>query len=83
MVAKNDSVEFEAIFENGVLRPISPLTLPEHARVRLIVTAKAPSELDEEARLDEARRRLDEMIKQSTFKSTGPYPKREELYDRH
>jgi predicted DNA-binding antitoxin AbrB/MazE fold protein len=27
----------EAIYENGVLRPLSPLTLPEHARVRLAV----------------------------------------------
>jgi predicted DNA-binding antitoxin AbrB/MazE fold protein len=27
----------EAIYENGMLRPLSPLALPEHARVRLVV----------------------------------------------
>jgi predicted DNA-binding antitoxin AbrB/MazE fold protein len=27
----------EAIYENGLLRPLSPLALPEHARVRLVV----------------------------------------------
>lgn len=27
----------EAIYENGLLRPLSPLSLPEHARVRVAV----------------------------------------------
>jgi predicted DNA-binding antitoxin AbrB/MazE fold protein len=27
----------EAIYENGVLRPLSPLALPEHARVEIAV----------------------------------------------
>jgi predicted DNA-binding antitoxin AbrB/MazE fold protein len=31
------TVKLEAIYENGVLRPLSPLSLPEHTRVRLVV----------------------------------------------
>jgi predicted DNA-binding antitoxin AbrB/MazE fold protein len=27
--------QLEAVFEQGVLRPLEPLTLPEHQRVRL------------------------------------------------
>jgi predicted DNA-binding antitoxin AbrB/MazE fold protein len=31
------TIALEAIFENGVLRPLSPLDLPEHTRVRVLV----------------------------------------------
>ncbi len=31
----------EATYENGVLRPVQPLPLPEHAKVRITVTAAA------------------------------------------
>jgi predicted DNA-binding antitoxin AbrB/MazE fold protein len=31
------TISVEAVYENGVLRPLSPLALPEHARVRLAV----------------------------------------------
>ena len=31
----------DAIYENGVLRPLSPLALPEHSRVRLSVDGPA------------------------------------------
>lgn len=30
----------DAIFENGVFRPLSPLQLPENARVRLSITGE-------------------------------------------
>jgi predicted DNA-binding antitoxin AbrB/MazE fold protein len=30
-------LHFDAIYENGVLRPLSPLALPEHSRVRITV----------------------------------------------
>lgn len=29
------TIDLEAIYENGLLRPLSPLPLPEHALVRL------------------------------------------------
>src|SRR2546429_7229422 len=31
------TITLEAVYENGVLRPLSPLALPEHARVRVVV----------------------------------------------
>jgi predicted DNA-binding antitoxin AbrB/MazE fold protein len=37
-------VVVDAIYENGVLRPLSPLALPEHARVRLSVDSPADVE---------------------------------------
>ena len=33
--------QLEAIYEQGVLRPLEPLTLPEHQRVRLTIDEKA------------------------------------------
>jgi predicted DNA-binding antitoxin AbrB/MazE fold protein len=30
--------EIEAIYENGIIRPLQPLDLPEGARVNLIIT---------------------------------------------
>lgn len=45
----------DAIYENGVLRPLSPLALPEHARVTISVV------VNDEARaewLAESQRRL-------------------------
>jgi predicted DNA-binding antitoxin AbrB/MazE fold protein len=31
------TLTLEAVYESGVLRPLRPLNLPEHTRVRLIV----------------------------------------------
>lgn len=45
----------EAIYENGVLRPIVPLAIPEHARVKIAVN------VDDEERAEwiaESQRRL-------------------------
>jgi predicted DNA-binding antitoxin AbrB/MazE fold protein len=41
------TLSIEAIYENGVLRPLSPLALPEHARVRLSVDGPADDERGE------------------------------------
>jgi predicted DNA-binding antitoxin AbrB/MazE fold protein len=37
------ATHFDAVFENGILRPLEPLVLPENARVR--VTIEPDSEL--------------------------------------
>ena len=37
----------EAVFENGVFRPLGPVDLPEHQRVTLVLPTEAES-LDEE-----------------------------------
>jgi predicted DNA-binding antitoxin AbrB/MazE fold protein len=50
------SITLDAIYENGLLRPLSPLSLPEHTRVRGSV-----EDLHDEDRAEwmaESRRRL-------------------------
>ena len=32
----------EAIYENGVLKPLKPIDLKEHERVEIIITSKSP-----------------------------------------
>ncbi len=41
------SVNIEAVYEDGVLKPGVPLALPEHARVRLTIEVDAPAALSE------------------------------------
>jgi predicted DNA-binding antitoxin AbrB/MazE fold protein len=38
----------EAIFEGGVFRPIEPVVLPDHSRVRLQIVNGAPAEEDDD-----------------------------------
>ena len=53
------TVTTEAIYENGTLRPLSPLSLPEHARVRVAVDDLS-DEIDPDRAewLTESQRRL-------------------------
>jgi predicted DNA-binding antitoxin AbrB/MazE fold protein len=69
----------EAIYSDGVLRPLERLTLREAQRVRLIVEP-----LDEPDRADrsEALERLLAGIASMRFFSTGRLPTRDELHDR-
>ncbi|AHL22833.1 MULTISPECIES: antitoxin family protein [Thermococcus] len=36
----------EAVYENGVLKPLKKLNLPEHARVRIVITPDVDEILD-------------------------------------
>lgn len=38
---KTMSIAVEAIFEDGVLKPVIPLEIPEHMRLHLIIEAEA------------------------------------------
>lgn len=69
----------EAIFENGVFKPTEAVGLREHQRVLITVEElpQVPVE-DREAALGRFR----ESVARLGFTSDGPYPKREELYDR-
>lgn len=69
----------EAIFENGVLKPVEAMNFREGQRVRIIV-----QEVEESATIDReaARRRFLAGVRKSRFKSTGPYPTRDELHER-
>jgi len=47
----NSTATVTAIYENGVLRPLTPLALPEHARVQIHVwQVVAPTNADEHRR---------------------------------
>ena len=40
---------FEAIYEDGVLKPLQPLNLAEHERVSLVMGQDADADLEDEA----------------------------------
>lgn len=50
----------EAIFENGVLRPLQPLDLDEHELVLVTVTSTGDSDAERAAALEAVRRGLAE-----------------------
>ena len=70
-----------ATFEDGVLKPDVPLTLPSMTRVRLIVEplTAAGHESEKDAVLSELERIWDEI----DVDSGGPPPSRDELHDRN
>lgn len=69
----------DAIFSNGVRRPIQTLNLPEHQRVRLIVqTIDGLSTADRQAALKQLRSGIAGM----DFRLQGSLPTRDELHDR-
>ncbi len=51
---ENMSQHFDAIFENGVLKPLEPLHLPEQSRVRVTVEKAEGSEPAEKAPIQQA-----------------------------
>ncbi len=69
----------EAIYSNGVLKPVEALGLPEQQRVRLTVEPiDAGQDVDRAAALNE----LIEGLKRSKLRLNGPLPTRDELHDR-
>ena len=72
----------EAIFADGVLKPVEPLNLREQQRVRITVEEVArppqPSDADRAA----AKQRFLAGVRKSRFRSSGPYPTRDELHER-
>lgn len=70
----------EAIYDDGVFRPLDPVNLPAHERVRITFESMGP-ETTAESR-QSALRRFRELCLGSGFRSTGPYPTREELHER-
>lgn len=57
------STAVEAIYEDGLLRPLTPLPLPEHARVRVSVelVKDVENDAEREAWLKQSERRLREL----------------------
>ena len=69
----------EAIFSNGVLKPVEPLGLPEQQRVRLTVE---PIDAEQGVDRTAALNQLIEGLKRSKLRLNGPLPTRDELHDR-
>lgn len=77
-------MKVEAIFQDGVFRPVSPPDLREGERVHLTVerlTQGDVAEVDAEAR-GAALSRLRAGIDRMNFHSSGPMPSRDESHDR-
>jgi predicted DNA-binding antitoxin AbrB/MazE fold protein len=69
----------QAIYVNGVLKPLEPLSLQEHQRVWLTVQ---PINGKTTSSREEALERLRAGIAAMGFNSGGSLPTREELHDR-
>ena len=72
------SQTIEAIFADGVFRPLNELQLPDQQHVRLTFEAVNTPRPD---RL-EAMRHLIEGFRRSNLRLNGLAPRRDELYDR-
>jgi predicted DNA-binding antitoxin AbrB/MazE fold protein len=69
----------EAIYAEGMLRPVAALDLPEQQRVRLIVqTIDGTTGFERQA----AVARLKAGIQAMNFRLSGALPTRDELHDR-
>jgi predicted DNA-binding antitoxin AbrB/MazE fold protein len=68
----------EAVFSNGVLKPIGTLDLEEQQRVRLLIEPIEGSRTDRASALKRLRKGIEKM----QFTLRGPLPSRDELHDR-
>ncbi len=69
----------QAVYSDGVLRPVTPLQLRESQVVRIIVDPVEAVAGEDRA---EALARLKAGIEKMNFVSSGRYPSRDELHDR-
>ena len=69
----------EAVFSQGVLKPVGELRLREEQRVRLIIE---PVDAGQDSDREGALNRLRAGIASMSFSSSGPLPSRDELHDR-
>ena len=73
-----DSQVTDAIYADGVLKPLSSISLHESERVRLIIERVERSEHSRQLALERLRAGIAEM----RFYLSGPLPTRDELHDR-
>jgi predicted DNA-binding antitoxin AbrB/MazE fold protein len=68
----------DAIYADGVLKPLGSLSLHESERVRLIIERTESSVSDRRRALDQLRAGIEKM----EFSLSGPLPSRDDLHDR-
>ena len=56
------ALKFEAVYEEGVLRPLEPLTLPEHQHVHVTVEEEKPTQT---RKYDECREEMQWLARES------------------
>lgn len=69
---------FDAIVENGLLKPLEAVNLPERQRLRVTIESAEQAGEDRAAKLSRLWRLLDSM----QIQLTAPLPRRAELYGR-
>ncbi len=72
----------EAVYENGVLKPVDKVELMEHQRVCLIVQPLNGLGLTQAAARAAALVRVRETVEKMNFRLQGPLPSRDELHER-
>ncbi len=65
------SESFDAIYENGVLRPLQPLQLPEQAQVKVII--ELPDDAEYHRQLNDLRDKLQIGLEQCNQGQVGPF----------
>jgi predicted DNA-binding antitoxin AbrB/MazE fold protein len=79
MTQVSEAIVTEAIYSDGVLKPVAPLALANDQRVKVTVQSLQPVEDDKRsAALEEMLRDMEE----STLHLTGSLPSRDDLHDR-
>ena len=69
----------EAVYSDGVLRPEGRLSLRDKERVRLIIQSLESPQANDRVR---AIKELRASVGRTKFRSSGPYPTRDELHER-
>ena len=69
----------EAVYSDGVLRPEGRLSLRDKERVRLIIQSLESPQANDRV---QAIENLRAGVGRSKFRSSGPYPTRDELHER-
>jgi predicted DNA-binding antitoxin AbrB/MazE fold protein len=75
----------DAIYDGGVLRPLGSLPFRDHERVRVTVEPIAGGTNGCSPRPEGGDRAMQDLLAKlaaSRFRSTGPYPSRDELHER-
>jgi hypothetical protein len=80
-----NATTIKAVIQSDGELHLSELPFVKGDRVEAVISVlNTPADMIiEEKKRDEAKRQFLEIAKASTFRSTGPYPTRDELHERH
>lgn len=70
-----------AIYDDGVFKPLEQVDLPAREPVRILYESVRIGECDLDR--NEVFKRIRERVARMNFRSSGPYPSRDEHHDRH